>query len=83
MENKKWDHSIVLEGEKWDQGIKAEESKLKLEADEKEKCCQFEIEKMNTQTSHENKAKKLDLFTKLVESGKTMEEMEKFFKFFD
>ncbi|KAI9605346.1 hypothetical protein KEM48_002286 [Puccinia striiformis f. sp. tritici PST-130] len=83
MENKKWDHSIELEGKKWNQGIKAEESKLKWEADEKEKDRRFEIEKMNTQTSNENKAKKLDLFTKLVESGKTMEEMEKFLKFFD
>ncbi|KAI9622940.1 hypothetical protein H4Q26_014880 [Puccinia striiformis f. sp. tritici PST-130] len=83
MENKKWDHSIELEGKKWNQGIKAEESKLKWEADEKEKDRQFEIEKRNTQTSNKNKAKKLDLFTKLVESGKTMEEMEKFLKFFD
>ncbi|KAI9610194.1 hypothetical protein KEM48_002625, partial [Puccinia striiformis f. sp. tritici PST-130] len=83
MENKKWDHSIKLEGKKWNQGIKAKESKLKWEADEKEKDHQFEIEKMNTQTSNENKAKKLDLSTKLVESGKTMEEMEKFLKFFD
>ncbi|KNE97619.1 hypothetical protein PSTG_09168 [Puccinia striiformis f. sp. tritici PST-78] len=83
MENKKWDHSIELEGKKWNQGIKAEESKLKWEADEKEKDRRFEIEKMNTQTSNENKAKKLDLFTKLVESGKTMEELEKFLKFFD
>ncbi|POV99768.1 hypothetical protein PSTT_13600, partial [Puccinia striiformis] len=83
MENKKWDHSMELEGKKWNQGIKAEESKLKWEADEKEKDRQFEIEKRNTQTSNKNKAKKLDLFTKLVESGKTMEEMEKFLKFFD
>ncbi|POW04336.1 hypothetical protein PSHT_11253 [Puccinia striiformis] len=77
MENKKWDHSIELEGRN---GIK-ELRPRRWEADEKEKDRRFEIEKMNTQTSNENKAKKLDLFTKLVESGKTMEEMEKFLHF--
>ena len=80
MESKRWDHSIEIEKRNYNCGIDLEEKKMKWEAEEKEKEQQFEIEKIKAHTSQENQSKKMDLVVKLLEDGKTLEEIERLTK---
>ena len=80
MESKRWDHSIEIEKRNYNCGIDLEEKKMKWEAEEKEKEQKFEIEKIKAQTSQENQSKKMDLVVKLLDDGKTLEEIERLTK---
>ncbi|POW11687.1 hypothetical protein PSHT_08314 [Puccinia striiformis] len=71
MADKRWDRAIQVEEKKLDDGVKIETAKLQWEAAEKEKDCQFEIKKLETQGGHKNKAKKLEVLAKLIDSGKS------------
>ena len=83
MAGKRWDHAIAVEEKKWDHEFTNEEKKLQWEADKKEKDRQFEINKLERQGIQENKAKKYEVLAKFVESGKSLEDIERLAKLFE
>ncbi|KAI9600445.1 hypothetical protein KEM48_001327 [Puccinia striiformis f. sp. tritici PST-130] len=82
MADKRWDRAIQVKEKKLDDGVKIETAKVQWEAAEKEKDCQFEIKKLETQGGHKNKAKKLEVLAKLIDSGKCKDEIERLAKLF-
>jgi hypothetical protein len=60
-----------------------EDKKLDMEKEEKEKDRTFELEKLDRQSNAETRAKKMELLGKCLDSGKSMEEIERIAKLFN
>ena len=77
LDKKKWDHGIKLEEKKWEHGIKWEEKRLEWEKEEKDRDQSFEMAKLDCLASQDHTGKKYDFLTQCVLNGKSTEEIER------
>ena len=83
LEDKKFEHSKEMEGKRWDHSMKLDDKKLEMEKEEKAKDRDFELQKLDRQSNAEAQAKKMEVLVKCLDSGKSMEDIERIAKLFN